>query len=212
MAGAMWCCAVVIADTDRDRLCAALEVRTYRSGEDAELILICRFYADNCVASEHVRTNVKSCTGAIRRNVSFICSYSLNDCVYETLLREYRHLQSLTGTLHTLSVQIRAERNDVSVFRCVSFHTLKTGLCVLQNACTLGNRYHRIGGQNALIPCTVFIICYKTLVGRNIAETDAAPVNIFLFHDSNIPFFLMYCRNFLHMNSESTFLRCSLRP
>ena len=57
--GAMRCCAVVVADTDRDRLYAALEVRAYRSDKYTELVLIRRLYTDDCVASEHVRTDVE---------------------------------------------------------------------------------------------------------------------------------------------------------
>ena len=59
MSGSSWCCTVEIADTDRDRLYAALEVRAYRSNKYTELVLIRRLYTDDCVASEHVRTDVE---------------------------------------------------------------------------------------------------------------------------------------------------------
>ena len=58
----MRCGTVKICNTDRDRFCAALEIRSNRCSKDTELIFISRFYTDNRVASEHVRTYIKCCT------------------------------------------------------------------------------------------------------------------------------------------------------
>ena len=98
------CCAVEVCDTDRDRLSAALEVRADRCTERAELVLGCRFHTDNRVCTEHIRTDVKSCAGTIRRNEISVCCNQLCDRVNEALLRELRHLKSCCGVHHTLSV------------------------------------------------------------------------------------------------------------
>ena len=58
MTGTIWCSTVKVADTDCDRLSAAFEVWSDRCGEYTELILAGRFYTDNSVASEHVRTYI----------------------------------------------------------------------------------------------------------------------------------------------------------
>ena len=58
----MRCSTVKVCDTDRDRLCATLEVWSYWCGQDTELIFISRFNTDNRVASEHVRTYIQGCT------------------------------------------------------------------------------------------------------------------------------------------------------
>ena len=104
MTGSVRCCTVEVCDTDRDRLSAAFEVRANRSTEGTELILGCRFYADNRVCTEHVRTDVESSTGAIRRNEVSVCLNKLCDSLNEALLWELRHLKSCCGVHHTFCV------------------------------------------------------------------------------------------------------------
>ena len=58
VSGSMRGCTVHVADTDGQRLYAALEVRTNRCTEHSELEFICRLYADDGIDTEHVRTDI----------------------------------------------------------------------------------------------------------------------------------------------------------
>ena len=144
ISGSMRCCTVHIRYTDSDRLCTALEVRSNRCYKDTELILSCRFYTDNRIDSKHIRTNIQRSSTAIRRNISCICFYYINNSLHETILRKYRHLKSFCRICHTFCIQVRAEGHDSSILSCIGFDSLKTGLCILKYTCTLAHGDHRI--------------------------------------------------------------------
>ena len=163
---------VKIRYLDGKGLYAALEVRSYRSTEYTELILVSRLYTDNRVGSEHIRTDIQGCACSVRRYIGFICLYCLYNCVYKTILREYRHLQTLCRLNHTLCVQVRTEDNSLALLCGVCLHTLKYRLCVLQNACTLIQDYICVIGETALIPCAILKVGYVTLICLYVTKTD----------------------------------------
>ena len=86
--------------------------------------------------------------------------------------------------LHTLTVQVRTESNDMSVFCSICFHTLKNSLCILKDTCTLTDGNHIICGKASLIPLAVFIIGYITVVCFYITKAQVAPVNVLFFHNN----------------------------
>ena len=100
MTGSVRCRTVKVGDTDGQRLNASLEVRS----QNTELILIRRLYTDDRVAAEHIRTDVQSCTAAVRRYESIVRLNRLGNSFHETLLGENGHLQSCCGRLQTLTV------------------------------------------------------------------------------------------------------------
>ena len=104
MTGSVRCRTVKVGDTDGQRLNAALEVRSYRSAQDTELIFVRRLYTDDRIAAEHIRTNVQSCTAAVRRYESIVRLNRLGNSFHETLLGENGHLQSCCGRLQTFTV------------------------------------------------------------------------------------------------------------
>src|SRR5699024_7451180 len=59
MTCAVGSCPVVVTYPDSDRLSATLEVGAYRCRKYRELVLCCRFYADNRVGTEHVRPDIE---------------------------------------------------------------------------------------------------------------------------------------------------------
>ena len=184
----MRCCTVHIRYADGDRFCSAFEVRTYRSSKDTELILSCRFYTNNRINTKHIRTNIQRCSASIRRYICCICFYNIYNCLYKTIFRKYRHLQSSLRICHTFCVQIRAEGNDFTLLGCISFNSLKTGLCILKYTCTFTHGNHWIVNQSTFIPCSIFIVGNKSLIGWHISKAKVAPVNVFLFHHTLLPF------------------------
>ena len=174
--------AVKVRDLERDRLCAALEVRADRCNEDAELVLCCRLDADDCVGTEHIGADVEGRAGAVGR---YPRGVRLDDCLDsfdKTVFREYRHLKTSRGVSHSRCVEVRAEADDVAVFCRISLQTFENSLRVLQNTCRLGDRYGRIIDESALIPCAVLEVRDISFVCRHISKAETAPVDIFLFH------------------------------
>ena len=171
MPGSVRSCPVKVRYTDGQRLCAAFEVGTNRSTEDTELVFICRFYTDNRIAAKHVGTDVQSGAGTVRRYISSIGFHNRNNGVYPFILGEYRHFQSLAGIFHTGCVQIRAEGYNMAVFCSVRFQTFEAGLGILQDAGTLIDHNIGIGGKRTLIPCSIFIIGYKSFVSLDISKS-----------------------------------------
>ena len=183
MTCSMRCSTVKVCDTDRDRLCATLEVWSYWCGQDTELVLVSRFNTDNRVTSKHIRTYIQSCTRAIWWYICFICLDRLYNSLYKTVFREYRHFQSSCRICKTLCVEVRTECYDMSVFCCIGFHTFKYSLCILEYTCTLIQCNIRICGQSSFVPFTIFEVGNITIICRNIAESDATPVNVLFFHN-----------------------------
>ena len=104
MSRTIWCCTVKITDTDYDRFCAALEIRTNRCRKYTELILFRRSNSDNRCDTEHIWTDVQRSTGAIRWHVSFVCQNSLYYCIYKFIFRKCRHLKTSCRICHTLCI------------------------------------------------------------------------------------------------------------
>ena len=174
--------AVKVGYADSDRLCAALEIRTYRRRKYAELIFISRLHADNRVNTEHVRPDIKRRAGAVRRNIRRIRLHRLHDRIHKAVLRKCRHFKPFRRIHHAGRVQVRAECHDASVLSGIRFHAFKYSLRILEHARTL--IHHNIGvvRQAALIPFAVFIICHIPLVRLNIAEPEVFPVYVLLLH------------------------------
>src|SRR5699024_3659156 len=100
VAGTMRCRSVKIADADGDRFCAALKIWPYWCSKHTELIFIRRLYTDDSVGSKHVRAHIQSSPGAIWRHVGCIGLYCLMNSLHESVLRKYRHFQSLCAVCH----------------------------------------------------------------------------------------------------------------
>ena len=191
MSGAVRRRAVKVRDTNRDRLRAALEIRSYRSGKDAELVLFRRLDADDCAASEHIRTDIQCSAAAIRSDPCRIGADNFLDCFDPLVHRIDRHLQTLAGILHALCVEVRTERDDVSVFCRVSLQTLETGLGILQDACTLGDDDLVIVCQDTFIPCSILEVGNETIVCLLVTESQRRPVDILLLYHIFAAF--LYC-------------------
>ena len=91
----------------------------------------------------------------------------------------------------------------MSVFCGVCFHTFKNSLCVLKYTCALADSNSIICGQATLIPGTVLVVGYITIVCFYITKAQVAPVNVFFLHNN---FLLAW---FLGVDSEcesTTFL------
>ena len=87
------------------------------------------------------------------------------------------------GMLHTLTVQVRTESNDMSVFCCIGFHAFEYSLCILENTGTFIQYYIRVCGQFSFIPFAILEVGNITIICRDIAESYAAPVNVLFFHN-----------------------------
>ena len=172
VAGPVRRCPVKIGDTDRDRLHAALEVRSYRSGQDPELVLIRRLYADYGIAAEHVRTDIERRAASIRSNPGFICLDGPADRVHPPVDRIDRHLQSLAGILHALRIQVRPERHDMAVLGCVRLQAFKAGLGILENTGALIDHNVFIRNQGTFIPCAVLVAGYKSVICLHISKSE----------------------------------------
>ena len=174
VAGSVRCSAVIITDLYIDRLRAALEVRANRSRKYAVLVIICRLYTDNRADAEHIRTNIKCCTGSERRNPCCICLNHLMDGINKLIYRKRRHLQTLCRIIHSLCVQIRAEAYDMSVLGCICLQSLKHRLAVLENTGILTHDNLVIVNEGALIPFAGFcrIICHIPFIGLQVTEAE----------------------------------------
>ena len=167
---------IEVRNTNNNGLSTTLEVRANGSNKNSEHVLVSRLNTDNGVVTEHVRADVESCSGTIRRYpVSIRCNNFLNS-LQETLNREYRHLQTLTGISHTLCVQVRTESNNLAILSSVCLQTFETGLRVLQNTSTFVHGYGMILGQGTIIPLTIFIHGDVAIIGFHITKADIAPV------------------------------------
>ncbi len=134
------CRAVEVRNFQLNRFGAALEIRTYRCGQNTELIFVSRFHADDGVGAEHIRTDVQRRAGTVGRNPALIGFYNLSDGLDKAILRERRHFQPFRGIDHTLRVQVRAEADRTAVLRRIGFQSLEYGLRVLKHSGALGNR------------------------------------------------------------------------
>ena len=178
---------VEVADTDGDRLCAALEVRTYRGNQNTELILLRRLNTDNGRRTENIRTDVERSAAAEGRNPGVIGLYNLFHSLDESSLREHRHLQSLAGILHSLIIEVRTEYNDMSVFRGVGLQSLKAALGILEHTCALIHDNIRVCDQCTLIPLAVLIAGQIAVIGGNVSKSEIRPVKILFLHTYHAP-------------------------
>ena len=104
VSGSMRCRTVKVADTNGKGLCAALKIRSYRCSQNSELVFVSRLYSDNRIASEHIRTYVKSCTASERRYISLICFYHFLNSLHKSILGENRHFKTGCTLLKSLSI------------------------------------------------------------------------------------------------------------
>ena len=176
------CSTVKITNFNHVRFKSALIIRTYRHDDDAELVFIRRLNPDNRTGREHVRTDVESSSRAVGRNEISVCLYYLVNSLYEFILRERRHLKTLSRIIHALSVEVRTEAYDIAVLCCVRLESFKAGLGILQNAGTLAHNYHRVSGEAALLPFSILVVTDITLVSYTVFKTDISPVDVLLCH------------------------------
>ncbi|MPN03104.1 hypothetical protein SDC9_150327 [bioreactor metagenome] len=64
----------------------------------------------------------------------------------------------------------------------VSLHGLETGLGVLENAGALADGNSGVACDAAIVPRSVLVVGYISLVGLYIAEAEIGPIYVFLFH------------------------------
>ena len=193
--GAAWSCPVKVGDPDGNGLGAALEVGAHRRAEDAEHVVLSGLYPDDRGNAEHIRTQVKRGAAAVGRDPVQIGADGFNDGLDEAVLGEGRHLQVQCTVIHARCVQVRAERDHMSVLGGVGLEAFENGLGVLQNAGILAHGDHWILGEMAFIPGAVFVVGDKALVGHVIIEAQIAPVDVFT-HIKNAPS-RGYCPDFL---------------
>ena len=137
MAGTAGRCTVIIGDLECERTNPALEIRTDRGRQDAELVFFRRLYADDGARTENIRTDIKRRTGAVGRNIVGICEDYFTDSFDKTILRENGDLQPPGGILETLSVEVRTESDNTAVLCRVGLQTFKDSLCILQDSKTV---------------------------------------------------------------------------
>ena len=177
-------CTVVVADADRDRLHAVLEVRADRRAEQAELVLVCRLDADDGARREEVRTKVERTARLERRNPVLIGADDFVDGFHEHLFRYRRHLDALCRIHHALRVHIRTERDDAAVFRLVRLEALEDLLAVLEDAGALIEDDVRIIREAAFFPFAILVVRDIALRDRLIAEPEAVPIDVDFRHIS----------------------------
>ena len=197
-------CPIKVRHTNSNRLRSSFKIRTYRSCKHSELILIRRLYSNHRIDSKHIWSDIKRCSGTIRRNIRCICPNSLYDSINKSILRENRHLQPFCRVNHARRIQIRAECNDTPVFRRICFHTFKHSLCILKHPCAL--IHHNIGilCQTALIPFSILIIRNIPLVCLYILKSYICPIKILLFHNKVPPFLHLEKQSYLSAHHYNT--------
>ncbi len=175
-------CTVKVRYLDINRPCATLEIRSNRRDKNTELIILRRLHADHRADTEHIRTDIKRGTTAIRRNPGLVAGDHLLHRLDKLILRIRRHLETQRGIVHPLRIQIRAETDNMTIRRRVRLQSFKDRLGILQNAGILAHDNLVVRNQTALIPGAVPIIRDITLVRDHIAEAKASPVNILLLY------------------------------
>ena len=176
MSRSPWSSAVKIADTDRKRLYSSFKIRSYRSCDHAELILIRRFYANHRIGTEHIRPDVKRGSWSERRNICLVRRHRFDYRIDKPFFGKHRHFQPSCRISHTGRIQIRAESHDAPILGRVSLHSLKYGLRILQHAGTFVDGHHRIFRHPAFVPCAVLIIGYISFIRFYIVKANIRPV------------------------------------
>ena len=177
---------VEVRDADGQGLHAALEVGADGSGKNPELVLVGGLDANDGIVAEHEGADIQGRTGAEGGHPCGVGTDGLNDSVYELILGIDGHFQPLAGLRHPSGVQVGAEADDAAVLGGVGLHALEAGLGVLQYAGTLAHGDGGVVGQNAVIPRAAAIVGDEPLIGLDVAEAQAAPVDIFLFHGKHL--------------------------
>ena len=145
-------------------------------------------YSDDGADAEHIRPEIQSRAGTVRRDPRSVCRHDLLYSVDEFFLRIRRHLEAERAVVHALRVHVRPEADDISVFGLVGLQALEDRLRVLEYARVLAHRDHRVVDKPAFAPRAVLKIRDVALVDRNVAEFEILPVKIFLFHFTQTPF------------------------
>ncbi len=128
---------VKVRNLDCKRLNAALEVRSYRSTEYSEHILICRLNTDNGIGTHHVRSDIKSSSASVRRYYILISLYNSLYCIYKLSIGKDGHLKTCCRLIKSLSVKVRAECYDSAILGSISLKSLKDCLGILEDSCAL---------------------------------------------------------------------------
>ena len=150
--------------------------------EDAELVLVGGFDANDVARGDHERANVERGPRAERRHPRGVGLDDLLDGLDKTLLREGGHDQALGGIGHTLGVHVRAETDDGTVGGGVGLKALKDLLAVMEDAGALGQRDAVVGGKAALVPRAVLVVGHVAVIGLAIAKVEVAPVQVLLLN------------------------------
>ena len=121
MACAARCCTVEVRNADRNRFDAVLEVRADRRAEEAELIFVSRFDADDRVSPKEIRTQVESAAAFKGRNIILIGPDDFVDSFHEHIFRNRRHFQAFCRVHQTFCVLVRTEGDRAAVFGFIGF-------------------------------------------------------------------------------------------
>ena len=187
VAGAVRCGAVILGHAQLDRLQAALEIRADGRDQDAERVLGSRSNADDLAGTDHERTHVQRGAGTERRHPCSIRLHNFLDGLDETILREARHLKTLSRIKHAACVHVRTEADDGALFGGVGLQTLEHFLAIMEDAGALGKMQVVVGGQTALVPLAILPMSFVAVVGLMVAEIKAAPVKILLLDHRDAP-------------------------
>jgi hypothetical protein len=161
---------VEVADAQRQRMDAALEVGADRRRENAELIFFGGGDTDDWAAAEHKRAYIERSAGAVRRHIRGVSLDGLDDCVDETFFREYGHFEPFGAVFHALAVHIGTKSNDMSILSSVGFKALEARLRILQDTRGLADGDGVVTDKFAVVPCAVAVVRYVALVGLAVTE------------------------------------------
>ena len=72
--------------------------------------------------------------------------------------------------MKSLSVEVGAECNDLTVLCLISLKAFKYSLCILKYACILAHDDHIVIDEGTLVPSAVGVVSNETLVGLLVRE------------------------------------------
>ena len=159
-------CTVEVRNANRNRFYTVFEVRANRCAEEAELIFVSRFNADDRVGPKDIRAQIESTAAFKGRNIILVGTDDFVDSFHEHIFRNRRHFKPFCRVHQAFCILVRTEGNGTAVFGLVRFQAFKDLLAVLQNAGTFIEDDIRIIRQFSFAPFTVFIIGNVTLCNR----------------------------------------------
>lgn len=174
--------AVEVADFQLERADAALEVRSDRRYENAELVFLSRFDADDGRTAEKVRADIERSSRTEGRNPGLVREHNLLNGFDEAVLGKGGHFEAGGGIGHALRVEVRAEGDDMAVGGGVRLEAFEAGLGVMENSCAFGEGDCRVSREGSCVPGPVAKVGNVSFVSLDVAEAEICPVKIFLFH------------------------------